>query len=72
MQSLIYQLSKENPNKKFIAASKKAGCPDMKKITLGKMLWALQDVAPEVRVTEEIQVRVKRAVDKMLEIGRVN
>ena len=69
---IVHRLSKETPDKKFIAASKKAVCPNMKKITLGKMLWSLEDRAPEVRVTEEIRVRAKRAVDKMLEIGRVN
>jgi quinolinate synthase len=69
---IIYRLSKENPNKKFIAASPKAVCPNMKKITPEKVLWALQDMAPEVRVAEEIRVRAKRAVDKMLEIGRVD
>jgi quinolinate synthase len=68
---IIHRLSKENPGKKFIAASSKAVCPNMKKITLEKVLWALQDMAPEVRVAEEIRVRAKRAVDKMLEIGRV-
>jgi len=44
----------------------------MKLITLEKMLWALEDMAPEVRVTEEIRVQAKRAVDRMLEVGRVN
>jgi quinolinate synthase len=69
---IIYRLSKENLDKKFIAASPKAVCPNMKKITLEKVLWALQDMAPEVRVVEEIRVRAKTAVDKMLEIGRVD
>jgi quinolinate synthase len=69
---IIYRLSKENPDKKFIAASPKAVCPNMKKITPEKVLWALQDMAPEVRVAEEIRVRAKRAIDKMLEIGRVD
>jgi quinolinate synthase len=59
------------PDKKFIVASAKAVCPNMKKITPEKVLWALQDLAPEVRVTEEIRLRARRAVDKMLEIGRV-
>jgi len=69
---IIHRLSKENPDKKFIAASQKAVCPNMKKITPEKVLWALQDMAPEVRVAEEIRVRAKRAVDRMLEIGRVD
>jgi quinolinate synthase len=69
---IINRLSQENPNKKFIAASQKAVCPNMKKITAEKVLWALQDMAPEVRVAEKIRVRAKRAVDKMLEIGGVD
>ena len=69
---IIYRLSKENPDKKFIAASPKAVCPNMKKITPEKVLWALQDLAPEVRVREEIRVRARRAVDKMLEVGEVD
>jgi quinolinate synthase len=69
---IIHRLSKENPDKEFIAASRKAICPKMKRITLEKVLWALQDMAPEVRVAEEIRIRAKRAVDKMLEIGRVD
>jgi quinolinate synthase len=66
---IIHRLSKENPDKRFIAASQKAVCPNMKKITTEKVLWALQDMAPEVRVTEEIRVRAKKVVDRMLEIG---
>jgi quinolinate synthase len=69
---VIHRLSKENPDKKFIAASQKAVCPNMKKITAEKVLWALQDMAPEVRVAEEIRVRAKRAVDRMLDIGSVD
>ncbi len=68
---IIHRLSKENPDKKFVAASAKAVCPNMKKITPEKVLWVLQDLAPEVRVTEEIRIRARRAVDRMLEIGRV-
>lgn len=69
---IIRRLSKESPDKKFIAASPKAVCPNMKKITPEKMLWALQDLAPEVRVAESIRVRARKAVDKMLQVGRVD
>jgi quinolinate synthase len=69
---IIHRLSKENPDKKFIAASRKAVCPNMKKITPAKVLWALQDMAPEVKVIEEIRIRAKLAVDKMLNTGRID
>jgi len=67
---LIHRLRKENPGKKFIPALEKAFCPNMKLITLVKILWSLEDMAPEVKVPEEIRLRAKVAVDRMLEIGK--
>ncbi len=67
---IIHRLRKENPGKKFIPVSEQAVCPNMKLITLEKMLWALEEMAPEVKVPEEIRLKAKAAVDKMLEIGR--
>jgi quinolinate synthase len=65
---ILHRLNKENPGKKFIAASKKAVCPNMKKITLDKILESLETMTPEVRVPEEIRIRAKAAVDRMLAI----
>lgn len=65
---LIYRLQKENPKKKFYPATPLAVCPNMKEITLEKVLWALEDMQYEVRVPEGIRLRAKKAVDKMLEI----
>ena len=67
---IIHRLRKENPGKKFIHASEQAVCPNMKLITLEKILWSLEEMAPEVKVPEEIRVKAKAAVDRMLEIGR--
>jgi quinolinate synthase len=67
---IIYRLRKENPDKTFIPVSEQAICPRMKLITLEKILWALQDMAPEIKVPEKVRVKAKRAVDRMLEIGQ--
>ena len=67
---VIHRLRKENPGKKFIHASEQAVCPNMKLITLEKILWSLEEVTLEVRVPEEIRLKAKTAVDRMLEIGR--
>ncbi len=67
---IIHRLRKENPGKKFIPASEQAVCRRMKLITLEKILWSLEEMVPEVRVPEEIRLKAKAAVDKMLEIGR--
>ncbi len=66
---IIYRLRKENPDKKFIPISEQAVCPNMKLITLEKILWSLQAMAPEVRVPEPIRLKAKAAVDRMLEVG---
>ncbi len=67
---IIHRLRKENPSKKFIPASEQAVCPRMKLITLENILWFLEEMTPEVKVPDEIRLKAKAAVDKMLEIGR--
>jgi quinolinate synthase len=67
---IIHRLKKENPGKRFIPVSKQAVCPNMKLITLEKVLWSLEEMSPEVKVPEGIRLRAKTAVDKMLKIGR--
>jgi quinolinate synthase len=65
---IIHRLEKENPGKKLIAASEMATCPNMKLITLEKVCWALEVLNPEVKVAEDIRVRARMAVEKMLEV----
>jgi quinolinate synthase len=65
---ILHRMGKENPGKIFIPASGKAICPNMKKITLEKILWALEDMKPQVKVLEDIRLRAKSAVDKMLAV----
>jgi quinolinate synthase len=67
---LIYRLKKENPGKRFIPVSEQAICPNMKLITLEKVLWSLEEMAPEVKVPEKIRLKAKAAVDRMLAVGR--
>jgi quinolinate synthase len=65
---IIYRLRKENPEKKFMPVSEQAVCPTMKLITLEKIIWALEEMSYEVKVPEQIRVRAKGAVDRMLEV----
>lgn len=67
---IIHRLRKENPGKKFIPASEQAVCPRMKLVTLESILWSLQEMTTQVKVPEEIRLKAKVAVDKMMEIGR--
>ena len=65
---IIHRLRKENPDKRFIPVSEQAICPDMKLITLEKVLRSLETMAPQVKVPETIRIRAKAAVDRMLAI----
>jgi len=65
---LIYRLKKDYPDKEFYPASEAAVCPNMKRTTQEKVLWALEELKEEVRVSDEIRTRARRAIDKMLEI----
>jgi len=65
---LIYRLKKDNPGKEFYPASEAAVCPNMKRTTQEKVLWALEELKEEVRVTDDIRRRARHAIDRMLEI----
>ncbi|HXX59260.1 MAG TPA: quinolinate synthase NadA [Dehalococcoidales bacterium] len=66
---IIYRLQKENPDKKFIAVSDKVICPNMKRTTLEKVLWSLQEMEHRITVPEDIRQRALRAVQRMLDLG---
>ena len=65
---LIYRLKKDNPDKEFYPASEAAVCPNMKRTTQEKVLWALEELKEEVKVPAEIRLRAKKAIDRMLQI----
>jgi quinolinate synthase len=65
---IIHRLRKENPGKRFIPVSEQAICPNMKLITLEKVLWALEELGPEVKVPHEVRLKAIAAVDRMLTV----
>jgi len=65
---LIYRLKKDNPDKEFYPAAERAVCPNMKRTTQEKILWALEELKQEVRVSDDIRRRAKKAIDRMMEI----
>jgi len=65
---LLHRLRKENPDKVFYPLRKDMICPNMKKTTLEKVLWALKEMKNEVKVPEDIRVRAVTALDRMLKI----
>lgn len=65
---LAYRLQKEHPNKQFYLASNKLICPNMKLTTLEKVADSLENLQHQVTVDENIRMRAKMALDRMLEI----
>ena len=66
-KGIIHALRKQSPDAEFIAASERAICPNMKKITMEKVLWALEQMRYEITVPEQIRQKAKRALDRMVE-----
>ena len=66
---LIYKLKKENPEKEFYLLSQGLICPNMKRTTLRHVLNALETLEPRITIPDEIRIRAKRALDRMLAVG---
>ncbi|MBU0951370.1 MAG: quinolinate synthase NadA [Elusimicrobia bacterium] len=65
---LLHKLKKDNPDKVFVPASELAVCPNMKLITLEKVLWSLEEMKPEVKVSKETREKALKSVNRMIEI----
>ena len=65
---MVYPLKKQNPQAEFIPACDRAICPNMKKITLEKVLWSFEDMHYKVTVPDKIRIKAKKALDRMIEI----
>jgi len=66
-KGLCYRLRKENPDKRFYEIDI-AVCPDMKKITLEKILASMENLEPRVELSSNVMEMAKKPLDKMLEI----
>ncbi len=67
-EGFVYRLNREVPEKKFYPLSKAGVCPNMKKTTLEKLLWCLEDMRPEVTLDKAVAEKAKSSIDRMLEI----
>ncbi|NJD91836.1 MAG: quinolinate synthase NadA [Geobacter sp.] len=67
---ILYRLRLENPGKEFILASPALFCPNMKLTSLEDIKAALETMQPVVRVSEEIRIRAKQALDRMIAVPR--
>jgi len=67
---IIHTLKVQNPHKTFFPADESMVCVDMKKIGLTDIVDSLLTMSPVVKVEEQIRIKAKRAVERMLKVPR--
>ena len=67
---IIHRLRKENPGKIFHSMPASVLCPNMKRTSLEKILWSLEDMTYAIEVPEETASRARRCIEAMLNVGR--
>lgn len=67
---VLYELKQKNPHKRFYTAGQDQICPDMKRITLGKIKQCLETMAPEVEVNVDLGRQALKALEAMHTIAR--
>jgi len=66
---ILHALKKENRDIRYVPASERAVCPNMKKISPEKILWALEDLRGRVTVPAEISAGARRSLERMTEVA---
>ena len=66
-KGLCYRLEKEIPGKKFYPVPS-AICPNMKKITLEKVLKSIETLEPKINLSDEIMRKARIPLQRMMEI----
>jgi quinolinate synthase len=72
---IIHQMEKSAPHKTFIGAPGADGncncnaCPYMALNTIEKLYVALRDLQPRIEIDEELRLKAKRSLDRMLEMA---
>ena len=67
---VLYRMRKENPGKMFIPLSEDMICADMKLTRLEDVRDALVNMEPVIEVPEEIRVKARKPLERMLAIPR--
>ncbi len=68
-RDMVERLKMEYPDREFVPAWDGAICLGMKQITLRSVYESMRDRKYEVKVDEEIAVRARKAIERMLEVS---
>lgn len=67
-RGLLHRLKTDNPDKTFYNPSPLNICPNMKKITLEKVMWSLEDMKHEIQLSAEIIDKARHAIERMIAV----
>ena len=67
---VLYELKKQNPDKTFYSAGSAQCCPNMKKITLEKIVHVLETGEHSMSVTDKMRTQANRPLERMLELAK--
>lgn len=67
---ILWRLRKDNPDKTFIMPSRGLICPNMKLANLRDVLTCLETMEPRITVPEDISLKAKQSLDRMLAVPR--
>lgn len=59
----------KNPNKKFYSVGHRQFCPNMKRVTLDKVEYALEHMDSTVELPDEIMEEARKPLQRMLELA---
>lgn len=66
---VFFELMQKNPDKKFYSVGHRQFCPNMKLVTLDKVVNALETMEPEVILPEDVMKKALVPLQKMLELA---
>lgn len=66
---VFFELKEKNPNKKFYSVGHRQFCPNMKRVTLDKVEYALEHMDSTVELPDEIMVEARKPLQRMLELA---
>ena len=71
---VIHQMEKESPQKTFIPLPSNDGCacnecPHMRLNTLEKIVNALENMEPEIKINEELRLKALKPIERMLALS---
>lgn len=67
---VFYELQKNNPGKIFHPAKEQQICKGMKKVTLEKVLQALEQMDQTIALNEDVREEAKKPLTRMLELAK--